>query len=123
MIIELEATRVLLYTSTSLLGAMKAAGIIDYAEIIKYDRTNLLGKIKDRLDSLRAGNRIESSLMCQEEKRFMWNLAFFFTIKHRAAAFKAFYAIRSFTLINVFMGHGRDKSKWGQGIGYHRRRK
>ena len=39
-------------------GAMKAAGIMSYAEIIKYDRTNLLGKIKDRLDSLRAGNRM-----------------------------------------------------------------
>ena len=35
----------------------------------------------------------------------MWNLAFFFTIKHRVAAFKAYYAIRSFITFNgIFMG-------------------
>ena len=45
--------------------------------------------------------------MSDEENRFMWNLAFFFTIKHRAAAFKAFYSIRSFITFNgIFMGPG-----------------
>ena len=39
----------------------------------------------------------------------MWNLAFFFTWKHRVAAFKAYYAIRSFiTFHGIFMGPGYD---------------
>ena len=39
----------------------------------------------------------------------MWNLAFFFTIKHRVAAFKAYYTIRSFITYNgIFMAHGYD---------------
>ena len=37
----------------------------------------------------------------------MWNLAFSFTIQHRAAAFKAYYAIRSFiTFHGIFMAPG-----------------
>ena len=47
--------------------------------------------------------------MSNEEKRFMWNLAFSFTIQHRAAAFKAYYKIRSFiTFHGIFMGPGYD---------------
>ena len=39
----------------------------------------------------------------------MWNLAFYFTIKHREAAFKAYYAVRSFITFNgIFMGPGYD---------------
>ena len=39
----------------------------------------------------------------------MWNLAFSFTIAHRGAAFKAYYAIRSFiTFHGIFMGPGYD---------------
>ena len=39
----------------------------------------------------------------------MWNLAFSFTITHRVAAFKAYYAIRSFITYNgIFMGPGYD---------------
>ena len=39
----------------------------------------------------------------------MWNLAFCFTIRHRAIAFKAYYAIRSFiTFHGIFMGPGYD---------------
>ena len=45
--------------------------------------------------------------MSEEESHFMWNLAFSFTIKHRAAAFKAYYAIRSFvTFHGIFMAPG-----------------
>ena len=48
----------------------------------------------------------------------MWNLAFFFTWKHRGAAFKAYYAIRSFiTFHGIFMGHGYelgDGSIWNR---------
>ena len=52
---------------------------------------------------------METTLMSDEEKRFMWNLAFFFTIKHRVAAFKAYYSIRSLiTFHGIFMGPGYD---------------
>ena len=50
--------------------------------------------------------------MSEEERRFMWNLAFSFTIKHRGAAFKAYYAIRSFITLNgIFMGAGYGVGK------------
>ena len=76
---------------------------------IKYDDIGLLRPINDRLESLRAGNGMTTTLMSDEEKRFMWNLAFFFTLKHRVAAFKAYYAIRSFITYNgIFMGPGYD---------------
>ena len=39
----------------------------------------------------------------------MWNLAFFFTWQYRVAAFKAYYAVRSFITYNgIFMGPGYD---------------
>ena len=39
----------------------------------------------------------------------MWNLAFSFTITYRVAAFKAYYAIRSFITFNgIFMGPDYD---------------
>ena len=46
--------------------------------------------------------------MGNEERRFMWNLAFCFTIAHREAAFKCvYYAIRSFiTFHGIFMAPG-----------------
>ena len=73
------------------------------------DKTKLLGPIEERLTLLRNGNRIGTSLMQNEGRKFMWNLAFFFTIKHRAAAFKAYYAIRSFiTFHGIFMVPGYD---------------
>jgi hypothetical protein len=50
----------------------------------------------------------------------MWNLAFFFTIQHRVAAFKAYYSIRSFITFNgIFMGPGYDigdESIWDRKI-------
>ena len=85
-------------------------------ETIKEDKTELLQPISDRLKLLRSGNRIGTSLLSNEERRFMWNLAFCFTIKHRVAAFKAYYAVRSFiTYHGIFMGSGYDfgeKSVW-----------
>ena len=46
----------------------------------------------------------------------MWNLAFSFTIQYRAAAFKAYYKIRSFiTFHGIFMADGYglgEKSGW-----------
>ena len=52
---------------------------------------------------------MKTKLMSNEERRFMWNLAFFFTITYRGAAFKAYYAIRKFITFNgIFMGPGYD---------------
>ena len=67
------------------------------------------------------GNRTKSSLMGNEERRFMWNLAFFFTIKHGGAtAFKSFTSIRSFiTFHGIFMAPGYDlgaDSTWNRKI-------
>ena len=74
-----------------------------------YDQTRILDPINERLNSLRAGNGMETTLMSEEERCFMWNLAFSFTIKYRVAAFKAYYAIRSFITYNgIFMGPGYD---------------
>ena len=74
------------------------------------DTTLILGQIYNRLKLLREGNRIGTTLMSHEEKRFMWNLAFFFTIEHGGAfAFKTYYTIRSYiTFHGIFMAHGYD---------------
>ena len=63
------------------------------------------------------GNVMKTTLMSDEERRLMWNLAFFFTIKHGGAtAFRSFTTIRSFiTYHGIFMGPGYDrgeKSVW-----------
>ena len=64
---------------------------------------------------------METTLMSDEESRFMWNLAFLFTVKHRVAAFKAYYSIRSFITYNgIFMAHGYDagvESLWRKFFG------
>ena len=73
--------------------------------------TELFQSILDRFHSLRDGNGMTTNLMSNEERRFMWNLAFSFTIKYRAAAFKAFYAIRSFVTFNGIFICG-EKSLW-----------
>ena len=50
----------------------------------------------------------------------MWNLAYSLTIQHPAAAFKAYYTIRSFiTFHGIFMAYGYDrgyKSVWERGF-------
>ena len=48
---------------------------------IENDKLGLLEQINNRLVSLRDGNGIGTTLMSEEERRFMWNLAFSFTIK------------------------------------------
>ncbi len=75
--------------------------------------TELMSHIKDRLDLLRTDKSIGTSLMSNEERRFMWNLAYSFTIQHRSIAFKVYYKIRSFiTFHGIFMATG-----YGQGEG------
>ena len=76
---------------------------------LNYDQTGLLCPINKRIQMLRAGKRPETSLMSNEERRFMWELAFSLTIQHRGAAFKAYYTIRSFiTFHGIFMADGYD---------------
>ena len=76
---------------------------------LELDKTRMIHPINDRLKLLRGGNSMGTPLMSVEERRFTWNLAFFFTVKHRVAAFKAYYAIRSFITYNgIFMGPGYD---------------
>jgi hypothetical protein len=83
---------------------------------ITSDASGLLRPIKDRLNLLRKGERIGTSLLSNEERRFMWNLAFSFTCKHSVVAFKVYYKVRSFiTFHGMFMGSGYDlgdKSFW-----------
>ena len=55
------------------------------------------------------GSRIGKSLMSEEERRFMWNLAFVLTVKHPAIAFGTYQRIRSFVIFHgIFMGPGYD---------------
>ena len=78
-------------------------------ETIKKDETGVLGLIEERLKLLRAGKRIGTSLMSEEERRFMWNRAMVLHTKHGGNAFKAYYTIRSFiTYHGIFMGPGYD---------------
>ena len=87
---------------------------------LKDDRTDLLNQINNRMNLLRAGKRPGTSLMSNEERQFMWNLAFSFTIQHPAAAFKAYNTIRSFiTFHGIFMADGYylgEKSVWKREI-------
>ena len=96
-------------------------GAVIDKDALEHDKTDLLGPINDRINLLRAGKRIGTSLMSDEERRFMWNLAFSFTTKHPAVAFKAYYTIRSFiTFHGIFMAGGYDlgeESVWKRGIG------
>jgi len=78
-------------------------------DAIYYDRTELLRPIETRLKLLRNGNRMETSLMSDEETRFMWNLALALAMKHPAIAFRTYHMIRSFiTFRGIFMGPGYD---------------
>jgi hypothetical protein len=48
-----------------------------------------------------------TSLMSNEERRFMWNLACALAVKHPAIAFRTYQRIRSFvTFHGIFMGPG-----------------
>ena len=83
---------------------------------IKDDKTKLLRPIEDRLKLLRDGNRMGTSLMSNEERRFMWNLACALAVKHPAIAFRTYHRVRSFvTFHGIFMGPGYylgEKSIW-----------
>ena len=80
---------------------------------INDDESGLIWRIHDRLTSLREDNGMKTTLMSKEEKQFMWNLAFFFTIKHGGATgFKSFTTMRSLiTYHGIFMGPGYDRGE------------
>ena len=79
---------------------------------IENDRTELLQPIEDRLKLLRSGNRMGTSLLCEEESKRLWCVAFCFTWKCRGAAFKAYSKVRSFvTFHGIFMGPGYGVGK------------
>ena len=93
-------------------------GAVIDEEALEDDKTGLLGQINDRMNLLRADKRPETTLMSNDERQFMWELAFSFTIQYPAAAFKAYYTIRSFiTFHGIFMvdGYGLgDESVWAK---------
>ena len=74
---------------------------------IKLDKPELLRPIENRLKLLRDGNRMKTSLMSEEERRFMWNLACVLAIKHPAIALGTYRRIHAFvTFHGIFMGPG-----------------
>ena len=76
---------------------------------IKADRAKLLGPIESRLKLLRDGKRMETTLMSDEERHYMWNLGFVLAVKHPAIACGTYHMIRSFvTYHGIFMGPGYD---------------
>ena len=80
-----------------------------YGSDIAMDERGILKPISDGLALLRNGHRIgiRSSIMSDEQKRFMWNLAFSLTINHRSIAYDLYYAMRSFiTFHGIFMAPG-----------------
>ena len=89
---------------------------------IKTDRAKLLGPIEGRLKLLRDGKRMETTLMSDEERRFMWNLGFVLAVKHRSIAHRTYRRICSFvTYHGIFIGHGDSQegegSIWNKLVG------
>ena len=77
---------------------------------LEVDDTRLLRPIHDHLQTLRDGKHITTNLLSNEEKRFMWNLAFVLARKHPVIARKTYYLARSFITYNgIFMGPGYDR--------------
>ena len=76
-------------------------------QAIKEDKTELLRPIESRLKLLRDGNRMGTSLMSDEERRFLWNLGVVLAVKYPAIAFGTHRRIRSFvTFHGIFMEVG-----------------
>ena len=74
---------------------------------VEDDDTHLLGQINNRMNLLRAGKRIGTSLMSNEERHFMWQLASSLTIQNCAVAFEVYYRVHSFiTFHGIVMAHG-----------------
>ena len=74
------------YLDVVLILQLLCFGAVIDKNALEHDKTGLLGPVNNRMNLLRAGERPEKSLMSNEERQFMWNLAFSFTIQHPAAA-------------------------------------
>ena len=97
---------------TSQLGKDMFLAHFNYFATIKEGKTELLRSIESGLKLLRHGNRVRTSLMSEEERRFMWNVGFVLTKKHPAIAFRTYHSIRSFvTFHGIFIGPGYDQGK------------
>ena len=84
---------------------------------IEDDKTKLLRPIENRLKLLRDGKRMGTSLMSEEERRFMWNLAYVLAVKHPAIAFGTYRRIHAcVTFHGIFMvpGFGPGERKGTQ---------
>ena len=76
---------------------------------IHFDKTKLLRPIENSLKLLRDGKRMGKTLMSNEERRFMWNLAYVLAVKHLAIAFGTYRRIHAFvTFHDIFMVPGYD---------------
>ena len=76
---------------------------------VKSDQTELLRPIKDRVESLRAGNGMKNNVDVRRGETLHVESAFSLMIAYGGAAFKAYYSIRSFiTFHGIFMGPGYD---------------
>jgi ankyrin repeat protein len=75
---------------------------------LNYDKSGLIGKIKERMDKLRNGEHA-THLYSNEEKMFMRNLKVCLVVRCKGAAFRTYNAIRSFiTFYGIFMAPGYD---------------
>ena len=89
--------------------AVLALQLVCFGADIGKTSNKLLRQVKERLNLLRSGRRIGTSLMSNEERYWMWNLAFLLTIQNPGASFKVYYTIRSFiTFHGIFMAKGYE---------------
>jgi len=80
---------------------------IDEQAIDASNHSDFPQPIRDVLISLRDGKGTKTTFVSNEERHYMWNLAFVLTIKHPSIAFKTYYMIRSFvTFHGICMGPG-----------------
>ena len=73
-------------------------------KVLKLDNSNVLDTIHYGLKM-----QMKTSLLSDEEKRYLGNLAFLLAKKQRGVSMKTYYIIRSFiTYKGIFMAHGYD---------------
>jgi len=95
--------------SVSLTLELLCLGVKIDKKALENDKTGLLVPIEERLEKLRNGERRITNLCSNEENRFMWNIAFFLTLKAKVPAFRVYYKVRSFiTYHGIFMASGYD---------------
>ena len=77
---------------------------IDEESLDSIKRIPFFGVIMEKLELLRNGKPMGASLLCEEERHFMWCVGFFLSWQYPEAAFKTYRSIRSFITYNgIFM--------------------